>query len=365
VDILLVFHRPSSFIETDARLLRDRWDVQEWRQSHPFARPLAVLAAVRRSRLVFGWFASWHMLLPITFAWLLGKPSVVVVGGFDLASLPDIRYGNQRGGARRAVTGWVLARATRLLAISRFSSGELEAHAPRRAERAIVVHLGVPDRYRSLAAGERERLVVTVGVVDERNLERKGHRLFVEAARELPDVRFVLVGRWDDVTAVEALRAAATPNVELAGWLPDEELRALLARASVYAQPSRHEGFGLAVAEAMLAGCVPVVTRAGALPEVVGDAGIVVDERTATAFAAGVRKALASGDEAREHARDRVLTEFPLERRRRGLSSVVDELLGDETAGVADDLGTSRARPTRPGASGAPRDRGGPPRGRA
>jgi glycosyltransferase involved in cell wall biosynthesis len=339
MDVLLVFHRPSSFIETDARVLRERWDVHEWRQSHPFARPLAVLGAVRRSRLVFGWFASWHLLLPITFAWLLGKPSIVVVGGFDLASLPDVRYGNQRGGVRRSVTGWILARATRLLAISRFSLGELEAYAPRRVERAAVVHLGVPDPYRALEPGERDRLVVTIGVVDERNLERKGHRLFVEAARELPDVRFVLVGRWDDVAAVETIRAAAAPNVDLAGWLPDEELRALLARTSVYAQPSRHEGFGLAVAEAMLAGCVPVVTRAGALPEVVGDVGVVVDERTPTAFAAGVREALASGDEARERARNRVLSEFPLERRRRALSSVVDELLGDRTAGAVEHLG--------------------------
>jgi glycosyltransferase involved in cell wall biosynthesis len=336
LDVLLVYHRPSSFVEIDARLLRENWEVGEWRQSHPFTRPLALLAAVRRSRLVFGWFASWHTLLPITFAWLLGKPSVVVVGGFDLARLPDVRYGNQRGGIRRVVTGWILARATRLIAISHFSLRELGAHASGAAERAVVVHLGVPDPYGALESGDRERLVVTVGIVDERNVERKGHRLFVEAAHELPDVRFVLAGRWDEVAAVEAIRAAASPNVELAGWLRDDELRALLSRASVYGQPSRHEGFGLAVAEAMLAGCIPVVTRSGALPEVVGDAGIVVDDRTPASFAAGVREALSSDDEARRRARDRVLTEFPLERRRRGLSRVVDELIGDPTAGAGD-----------------------------
>jgi glycosyltransferase involved in cell wall biosynthesis len=364
LDVLLVYHRPSSFIEIDARLLRERWDVREWRQSHPFARPLALLAAVRRSRLVLGWFASWHTLLPITFAWLLGRPSVVIVGGFDLASLPDLRYGNQRGGIRRVVTGWVLARATRLIAISHFSLRELQAHASGQAEGAVVVHLGVPDPYGALPPGDRERLVVTVGVVDTRNIERKGHRLFVEAARELPDVRFVVVGRWDDVTAAENIRATASPNVELAGWLPDDELRTLLSRASVYAQPSRHEGFGLAVAEGMLAGCVPVVTRAGALPEVVGDAGIVVDERTPASFAAGVREALAWGDEARRRARDRILTEFPLERRRRALASVLDELIGDRSADARRSAQVSR-RSTRRAASDAPRDRGDPPRGRA
>jgi hypothetical protein len=69
------------------------------------------------------------------------------------------------------------------------------------------------------------------------------------------------------------LRQAASPNVEFLGFVSDEELFSLYARASVYVQASMHEGFGLSVAEAMSAGCIPVVTRAGSLPEVVGDVG--------------------------------------------------------------------------------------------
>ena len=112
------------------------------------------------------------------------------------------------------------------------------------------------------------------------NLERKGHRPFVLAARELPDVRFVLAGRWDD-DAIDVLRADAPENVLFTGYLEDEELDAWFRRAAVYAQPSLHEGFGLSLAEAMLAGAVPVVTKAGALPEVVGDVGR--DDRRADA----------------------------------------------------------------------------------
>ncbi len=106
------------------------------------------------------------------------------------------------------------------------------------------------------------------------------------AAASLPDVRFVFVGRWHD-DAIEELRAIAGDNVEFTGWLSDEDLHAIYRRASVYVQASRHEGFGLAVAEAMLAGCVPVVMNVTAMPEVVGDAGMLIDSQDPEAVAAG------------------------------------------------------------------------------
>ena len=86
-------------------------------------------------------------------------------------------------------------------------------------------------------------------------------------------------------------------NVEFTGWLSDEDLRALYRRAAVYVQASRHEGFGLAVAEAMLAGCVPVVVNVTAMPEVVGDAGVLIESQRPEEVADGVRRALELGPE--------------------------------------------------------------------
>ena len=132
-----------------------------------------------------------------------------------------------------------------------------------------VVHHGVPDPFGPLdESREREPLALTVGHIVKTTLMQKGHQPFVEAARHLPDVRFVFVGKWHD-DAIEHLRSLAPANVEFTGWLSDEDLEYLYARASVYVQASRHEGFGLAVAEAMLAGCVPVVMDVTAMPEVV------------------------------------------------------------------------------------------------
>ena len=83
-----------------------------------------------RADLVFGWFASWHTFLPVTLAWLLRKPSVMIIGGFDTANMPDIGYGYQQGGLRRWASRWIMSRATRLVTNSEYSRGEIERNTP-------------------------------------------------------------------------------------------------------------------------------------------------------------------------------------------------------------------------------------------
>src|SRR4051794_20577028 len=112
--ILFVYSRRASFVEIDLDLLRERWEVREWAQPGRWANPLAVLREVRRADLVFGWFASWHTFWPITFARLLRKPSLLVVGGFDTANEPEIDYRDQQGGLRRRVPPWAICRRPRL-----------------------------------------------------------------------------------------------------------------------------------------------------------------------------------------------------------------------------------------------------------
>ena len=83
----------------------------------------------------------------------------------------------------------------------------------------------------------------------------------------------------------------------------------------------------MSVAEAMLAGCIPVVARAGALPEVVGEAGVQLDRADPEAIADAVRHALAAADDQRRRARERVLERFPVSARRDGLFAAIEEAI--------------------------------------
>ena len=323
--LLFVHSRKASFVAIDREILAERFELEDLYQPGRVPNLLKVVQGVLKADVVFGWFASWHTFLPVTVAWLLRKPSVMVIGGFDTANMPDIGYGYQQGGLRRWASRWIMRRAGRLITYSDYNRGEIARNTPIPADHVGVVHLGVPDPF-ARAPTEKERLVLTVGAIDRGTLVQKGQLAFVRAAAELPDVRFVFAGKWLD-DAIDVLRAAAPANVELTGWLSDDDLRELYTRAAVYVQASRHEGFGLAVAEAMLAGCVPVVVNVTAMPEVVGDAGVLIESQSPDEVARGVRRALELGPEAAAAARERILTSFPMKSRRDGILGVVEDAL--------------------------------------
>ena len=324
--VLYVHSRKTTFTDIDRAALAERFEIIDHYQPGQRPRPLELLGKLRHADVVFGWHASSHTFLALSLARLMRKPSVLVIGGVDTARMPEIGYGMQRAGPRRWVARWTIANATRLITNSRSSLAEIEANLGLGPDRVTLVYHGIPDRFGDRGDTDAERMALSVGVVDRRNLERKGQRPFTETAARLPDVQFVLVGRWLDY-AIEELRAVAGPNVTFTGYLDDQTLDGYFRRAAVYVQPSRHEGFGLAVAEAMLARCVPVVTDAGALLEVVGDTGVVIPAPEPAQVADGVRRALELGSEAGERARRRVLERFSYEMRRDGICREVEAAL--------------------------------------
>jgi glycosyltransferase involved in cell wall biosynthesis len=277
------------------------------------------------SDIVVGWFASWHTFLPTLLARALHKPSLLIVGGYDTANMPEIGYGSQRGGIKRLITRTTMRAATVLMTNSQSARAELERNVAVDAARVTVVRHGVAA-VPCAALRNKDHLALTVGNVDGDNLQRKGLLPFVQAAALLPDVPFVVAGAWRD-GAIDTLKDAASTNVHFTGWVDERTLNDYYARARVYVQASRHEAFGLSLAEAMLYQCVPVVTRAGALPEVVGDTGIYLDSAQPRAIAAGVQQALALEPCWGQRARARIVREFPLERRRDQLNALVDRTL--------------------------------------
>ncbi len=115
------------------------------------------------------------------------------------------------------------------------------------------------------------------------------------------------------------LRTESGGRLSLPGRVDDAVLQQLFATARVYLQPSLHEGFGSAVAEAMLHDCIPVVPPHFSLPEVVGPCGVYADPTDLQSLEARVTDVLEGRFTPAEPPRDRILREYPAARREKAL----------------------------------------------
>jgi len=323
VKILLAAADAASFIARDAKILRERHEVTE------FILPARVWPNpdldkfVRSHDLVLLWFASGRAVPLVWRARRARKPIVVVVGGYEAVWLPEIQYGTANGWLQRRRTQWILDQAARVLTVSQASQRSLTGRFAVADSRLRLIYHGFEDFWGRVEDVRRTE-VLTVGNINASVWLRKGQQEFFRAAALMPDVPFVHAGRVDQeflLSRIETLPA----NVRLLGSVPFERLGQVYGAAKVYFQTSRHESFGCAVAEAMLCGCIPVVSGLYALPEVVGETGVVARSLAEGDIVAAIRQALAMPPSAGERARQRVLTEFPYARRRDQLLAVIDE----------------------------------------
>ena len=331
--VLVVYGSLSSFVRTDLKVLSAQHSVRELHFRRDGAMlPVSVLKAVAGviwSDVTISWFGAVHGLVPFILARILRRKCIVIAGGYDSAAVPEIGYGNMRGGIRRRIGLMVFRLADRVLAFSQSAAREILANAKVPKEKLRVIELGIPipPEDPSSPSVVTRHGAMTVGIVNQSNLTRKGIATFVAAARHLPDVPFLVVGRWSDRT-VDELKASASRNVEFLDWVPDEVLRQHMRRNSVYVQASAHEAFGVALAEAMLMGCVPVVTDRGSLREVAGPDALYVAYGDAQGTATAIKCATTTTTaEVRGRIRNRIVSRFSVETRQRRLAEQIEQVL--------------------------------------
>lgn len=152
-----------------------------------------------------------------------------------------------------------------------------------------VVHLGVDSTFRRLGDSDLlavraryrlpERFILVVGTREP----RKNLPMLVRAFRRMraaneTKLGLVIVGRtgWNSDIVEDDLRNHDEQLV-VTGFVPHSDLIALYNLAEVFVLPSLYEGFGLPPLEAMACGCPVIVSNRGSLPEIVGDAAILID----------------------------------------------------------------------------------------
>lgn len=236
--------------------------------------------------------------------YLLRVPSVVTI--FDLIPLlfpNDVPSARARFFFRWAV--WLAVQtATRVIVPSRATRDDLIARVRVPREKIAVIPLAADARLAPQAdaaiARVREkyalpkRYILYVGI----NKPHKNLVTLIDAwARAETDAALVIAGAWDaryaaeqrsGETAVSGRRSA----VKFVHNVDDVDLPALYAGAAIFVMPSLYEGFGLTPLEAMAAGAPVVCSNASSLPEVVGDAALLVNPRNVAEIAQAIVRGL-------------------------------------------------------------------------
>ncbi len=188
--------------------------------------------------------------------------------------------------------GRVARRAGPLITVSRSSRGDIcRDFRIGDPGRVAIIPLGVDTRqFRPRPDQPRVRgRIITVTSAD---LPLKGLATLLRALAKLVterDAHLVVVGTPSDATRAQVAQLSLGGKVTFTGGLPDQEYARLLASAQVAVVPSLYEGFSLPAVEHLASGTPLVASRAGALPEVTGDAAVLVTPGDCEELAAALR----------------------------------------------------------------------------
>ncbi|MDD4653657.1 MAG: glycosyltransferase family 4 protein [Methanothrix sp.] len=316
--IAFIYYDFSSFVKQDYEILSRHFTVEK--ASYRTPRDIFKIARVIfDSDITYSWFASGHSFIAVLISKMLGKRSIVVAGGYDVAYEPEINYGQYTlGRDKRLYTDYVLKNADLILAVSKFTQEEVLSRTKPRMIK--VIYNGI-DTDKFVPGSGKEDLVMTVASGTKNVIKLKGIDTFAKAAKHIPETRFLVLGLSDKDREYLAAKYPA-PNLQLRGYMSQRDLIKCYQKAHLYCQLSYRESFGVALAEAMACGCVPVVAEKAALPEVAGDTGIYVPYDDEKATAKAIIEALRSDKGLK--ARERVNNCFSVKKRETQLLEAIN-----------------------------------------
>ncbi len=275
--------------------------VAEPARPYSFSEQLAIPRDVARARLDL--FHEPHYVLPP----LTLTKSLVTI--HDCIHLMFPQYlPNRLAYVYARASMWAAAhRASRVLTVSESSKRDILHFFDIAPEKITVIYNGIDERFnqppeeadvarvRTRYQLDRPFILYAGNVKPHKNLERTINAFHRVRKAGFDDLRLVIIG--DEISKHPALRRAVHrymlhKHVRFLGFVPDDTLAVLYRLAAVFVFPSLYEGFGLPPLEAMASGTPVVTSNVSSLPEVVGDAAVMVDPYSSQAIADGIIRVL-------------------------------------------------------------------------
>ena len=239
--------------------------------------------------------------------------TVVTIHDMGYMRFPESHTPAQRRYLRLS-TRWSARVASQLIAISNTTRADLMRYAGAPPEKIRVIHHGVSPRFQPvedqdlIAAtqakyGIRPPYFLYVGTIQPRKNLARLLEAFASATRDwgletgniAPNPQLVLAGKHGWLTGEIERQSTQifgpdSPAVRFTGYIADQDLPALLSGALAFVFPSLYEGFGMPLLEAMACGTPVLASATSALPEIAGDAALLIDPEDTAAIADGLAR---------------------------------------------------------------------------
>lgn len=345
--ILLIYSPWTTFTKADYDILSSKYDVTKY-QFKPekgiikvgieFIKQFIYLALnCRKFDVFFTWFAGYQSFWPVCFAKIFNKKTLLIIGGYDAVSIPQIEFGLFYKKNLRALLGkfsyrfgdYILPVDDSLINSTNYyinPKGEPQGFMNFvRKTNGIVktVPTGYNEHYWRRLDLPQKGDVITVGVCyDEKVFLRKGHDIFLKLAENIPELNFTLVGVA--MPLLEEMQIKVPSNVNILSFVSQDTLRELFSTHKVFTQLSMSEGLPNTLCEAMLCGCIPVGSEVNGIPLAIGETGFVIKKKDVREAKEAVTRAIKRDD--RLSPRARILDLFHENKRINALTNIIDEL---------------------------------------
>jgi glycosyltransferase involved in cell wall biosynthesis len=276
-------------------------------------------------------FAGYQSFLPVLFGRIFPYKTFIILGGTDCASFPSISYGSFNNKILKHFVAFSLKHASHLLPVSdslvHYEYTYQNADFPAQGYLAFLPNVTtlkttIYNGYESnswYVGKKQKKSFVTIGA----NLgttyakKLKGIDLILETASYFPHCVFNIVGG-------KSIRTNVPRNVILLDLMDSNELADFISTQEFYLQLSMSEGFPNALCEAMMSGCIPIVSNVGAMPLIVGDLGYVLMKKDSLKLIEIIQLAVSTNQENNYYkSRQRIEENFPLSLRAERLKAIL------------------------------------------
>jgi glycosyltransferase involved in cell wall biosynthesis len=333
----------SSFVKKDLEILRSEFEVSDYtfKAKNNLFILIELLRQARISfyhvfscKMVICQFSGYHSLVPFIIFSLFGRKKVIIAGGTDCVAFPSIKYGN----FQKKYLKWFTKKSFQLATVVspvdetliRYSYTYQDNDFKEQGYRVYVKNMQALDRviyngydFNKFTITNKDRkantfLTVAANLSTQFGPSLKGIDLIIEISRTFSDCTFTIIGGQE-------LEVYNKPdNLILIGNIDNSKLIDIYNENRFYLQLSISEGFPNALCEAMLCGCIPIVSNVGAMKKIVGEEGIVLEKKDISLISQKIGQAISLSDESlMEMNRNLIKNRFTIEKRKKELIALL------------------------------------------